>query len=101
VTGAVRVLLFHRAEDAAGLERAYHEVSGTLAGVPGLLGNELWASVHDPLGFVVASSWESLDAFEVWERGADHRRDTASLRPYRDRETRTPFGVYRVLASHS
>ena len=44
----LRVLLFHSADDVAGVTDAYHQVSREMAGVPGLLGNELLSSVHDP-----------------------------------------------------
>lgn len=99
----VRVLLFHRAEDAAdapAIEAAYHRVSQTLAPVPGLLGNELLRGVHDPNGFVVVSTWRDLAAFTAWEQGAGHRDATAPLRPYRDTAGGRPFGVYQVTAEH-
>ncbi|OXM62252.1 MULTISPECIES: antibiotic biosynthesis monooxygenase family protein [Amycolatopsis] len=96
----VRVLLYHATDDVAGIEAAYHEASARLAGVPGLLSNELLRSVADPAGFVVVSSWAGLDEFQEWERGPDHKNQTAPLRPYRDTRMSRPFGVYRVTASH-
>ncbi|MFE0021545.1 antibiotic biosynthesis monooxygenase family protein [Amycolatopsis sp. NPDC059021] len=96
----VRVLLYHRTEDADGVLAAYHATSSRLAGVDGLYANEFLHSVHDPAGFVVVSSWRSLDAFVEWEQGASHRSSTAPLRPYRDAGMSRPFGVYRVLAAH-
>ncbi|WP_020673782.1 antibiotic biosynthesis monooxygenase family protein [Amycolatopsis nigrescens] len=99
-TGGVRVLIFNATEDVAGIEAAYHEVSKELAGVPGLLGNELLRSVQDPNGFVVLSSWESMAAFQEWEQGADHRRTTTPLRPFRDTSSGRPFGVYQVTAAY-
>jgi heme-degrading monooxygenase HmoA len=96
----VRVLVYHQADDASSLRAAYREVSLALGDVPGLLGNELLESVVDPTGFVVASRWADLDAFSRWEQGPDHRRSTASLRPYRDPRLAHPFGVYRVTRSY-
>ena len=60
MSGPVRVLLYHLTADADGLEQAYHAVSEVLAGVPGLLGNELMRSVHHPAGFVVMSTWAGV-----------------------------------------
>ncbi|WP_116198856.1 antibiotic biosynthesis monooxygenase family protein [Amycolatopsis circi] len=100
MSGGLRVLLYHATEDVPGIEAAYHEASARLAGVPGLLGNELLHSTHDAKGFVVVSSWQSLAAFENWERGSDHKEQTAPLRPYRDLSLSRPFGVYRVTASY-
>ena len=57
--------------DPDGVERAYHQISGALAGVPGLLGNELLREVgRDEAKFVVLSEWESMSAFQRWEQGA-------------------------------
>ncbi|ONI78129.1 antibiotic biosynthesis monooxygenase [Actinosynnema sp. ALI-1.44] len=99
--GEVRVLLYHDTADVTGIEAAYHQVSHNLAGVPGLLGNELLRSVPDPTGFVVVSHWRDLAAFHKWERGVDHRDSTALLRPYRDTSLPRPFGVYQVTAAYS
>jgi heme-degrading monooxygenase HmoA len=100
VSGEVRVLLFHRAENAEAIEAAYHEASARLAGVPGLTGNELLRSVPDSAEFVVVSSWRDFAAFQEWERGEAHKDQTAPLRPYRDVASGRPFGVYNVLASY-
>jgi heme-degrading monooxygenase HmoA len=96
----VRVLVYHAAEDVSGVEEAYHTVSRQMAGVPGLLGNELLRSATDPQGFVVMSRWKDLDAFVAWEGGADHRTDTAPLRPYRDTRLPVPFAIYHVTAAY-
>jgi heme-degrading monooxygenase HmoA len=100
VTGEVRVLLFHTASDPALIDAAYHEVSRRLAGTPGLRGNELMCSVLDPTEFVVISTWTDLPAFQKWERGEEHRDDTAPLRPYRQSGSGRPFGVYEVTAAY-
>lgn len=47
----------HVAEDAAAIESAYHRVSKELAGVAGMLGNELWRGMRDDGVFVVVSRW--------------------------------------------
>jgi heme oxygenase (mycobilin-producing) len=100
MTDEVRVLVYHATEDVSGIEAAYHLASKHLDGVPGLLGNELLRSVHDPAGFVVVSRWSGLEAFDAWERGPDHRDATAPLRPYRDTRLSRPFGIYRVTAHY-
>lgn len=102
MSGEVRVLVHQRARDAAELaavEAAYQLVSARMAGVPGLLGNELLRSSTDPTSLVVASRWADRAAFEAWERGAEHRQDTAPLRPYRDDRLAVPFGVYEVASA--
>jgi len=96
----VRVLVYHATEDVAGVHRAYHQVSGVLGGVPGMLGNELLRSEPDPTGFVVVSRWADLAAFHQWEQGPAHRDSTAPLRPYRDTRLARPFGIYHVEASY-
>ncbi|MEV0998887.1 antibiotic biosynthesis monooxygenase [Nonomuraea sp. NPDC050202] len=96
----VRVLLYHTATDVAAIEKAYHEASNRLAGVPGLLSNELLRSVTDDGGFVVVSMWRSLADFQEWERGPDHKWQTAPLRPFRDGRMSRPFAVYQVTASY-
>ncbi|HKR49500.1 MAG TPA: antibiotic biosynthesis monooxygenase [Pseudonocardiaceae bacterium] len=96
----LRVLLYHTTDDLAGIEAAYHLASKHLMEVPGLLNNELLRSVHDPSGFVVASSWRSLEAFREWEGGPEHRDQTAPLRPFRDTTLNRPFGIYQVTATY-
>ncbi|MBO4256460.1 antibiotic biosynthesis monooxygenase family protein [Streptomyces griseorubiginosus] len=101
--GEVRVLVYQAAVDAGQLDAvraAYHQVSRRLAKVPGMLGNELLRSPLDPTALAVMSRWESLDAFRAWEAGAEHREDTAPLRPYRDTRTAAPFAVYEVDAAY-
>lgn len=100
MTGEVRVLVYHRAPDGAAIEDAYHEVSAALAGVPGMLGNELLRSCHDEQGFLVVSRWNGIESFQVWEEGVTHRDTTAPLRPYRDTTLATPFGIYQVVAAY-
>ncbi|HEY8985343.1 MAG TPA: antibiotic biosynthesis monooxygenase family protein [Streptomyces sp.] len=99
----VRVMVFQAAYDddqLAAVRAAYHLVSERLAKVPGMLGNELLRSPADPTALAVVSRWESMAAFDTWERGADHRADTAPLRPYRDTRTPRPFAVYEVDAAY-
>ncbi|WP_340682686.1 antibiotic biosynthesis monooxygenase family protein [Amycolatopsis coloradensis] len=100
MSGGVRVLLYHATEDPDRIEAAYHEASVRLAGVPGLLGNELLRSTSDPSGFVVVSSWSDVTAFEEWERGPEHRAQTAPLRPFRDTRLSRPFDIYQVRATY-
>ena len=101
--GEVRVVVYqaaHDEEQLAAVRAAYHQVSERLAGVPGMLGNELLRSPFDPTSLAVLSRWESLDAFRAWEAGAEHRQDTAPLRPFRDTRTGSPFAVYQVDAAY-
>jgi heme-degrading monooxygenase HmoA len=93
-------MVHHRAEAPEEIRRAYHEVSESLAGVPGMLGNELLESVAGRPGFVVLSRWRDLQAFLAWEQGAEHRRNTAPLRPFQDRDMKIPYAVYQVSASY-
>jgi heme-degrading monooxygenase HmoA len=99
----VRVLIHALAQDADadGVGRAYHQISAALAGVPGLLGNELLREIgSDEPRFVVMSEWESMSAFLHWEQGADHRVTTAPLRPYQDSRRGKPFALYEVTAHY-
>ncbi|GAA3564080.1 antibiotic biosynthesis monooxygenase [Amycolatopsis ultiminotia] len=100
MSGRVLVLLYHLTEDEAGIETAYHQVSAELAGVPGLLGNELLRSVHDSRAFLVLSTWRDRAAFDAWEQGSSHKASTAPLRPFRDTENPRALGVYRQIAEH-
>ena len=94
--GEVRVLLYHRTADSAGVATGYRTVSERLASVPGQLGNELLRDVHDPEVFVVLSRWTSRTAFDAWEQGDGHRDSTADLRPFRDTAGGRPFAVLVV-----
>ena len=100
--GSVHVLVYARApgDEPGAVETAYHGVSRALEGTPGLLGNVLLRSVHDPRAFVVMSEWRDLAAFRAWEEGADHRDTTAPLRPLQDREKGAAFGIYEVAAAY-
>lgn len=86
-------------EDPGAVERAYHRISRALAGTPGLLGNRLLRSPHDPARYVVVSDWRDLTAFSVWEQGPDHRGTTAPLRPYQD--PARPAAVYAATAAYT
>jgi heme oxygenase (mycobilin-producing) len=92
----VRVLVWHRvpAAERGAVEAAYRRISAALRGTPGLLGNELLAARGEPDRVLVMSEWQSLDAFEAWERGTGHRATTAPLRRYRDGDR--SFEVYEV-----
>jgi len=100
MSATVRVLLYHLTDDEPGIREAYHKVSAALAGVPGLLGNELLHSVHDIRGFVVLSTWQDRAAFDRWEQGAAHQGDTAPLRRFRDVANPFALGIFEVVAEH-
>jgi len=101
VSGApVRVLVYASAP-AAGpdvIAEVYHRISRELTGTPGLLGNELLRSAHDPAAHVVTSYWADLKAFRSWESGSDHRLTTAPLRPFQT--PGWPAGIYQVVGTY-
>jgi heme-degrading monooxygenase HmoA len=99
--GRVHVLLYARPPQsgAGAVEDAYHRISASLAGTPGLVGNRLMREVGGD-GFVVMSEWESIAAFQQWESGPTHRDTTSPLRPYQDRSRGRPFGIYEVVAAY-
>jgi len=82
----------------AAVERAYHEISAALVGTPGLLGNQLMRSVHDPGRFVVVSEWTSMADFAAWEQGASHKPTTSPLRPFQDPDRRPV--IYEEVAAY-
>lgn len=97
----VRVLVYAMAPAAqpGAIASAYHKISQDLRGTPGLLGNELLRSAHDPAAYVVASYWAGLRAFRAWELGDDHRITTAPLRPFQS--AGRSAGIYQVVGSYS
>jgi heme-degrading monooxygenase HmoA len=98
--GGVRALVYYATQDSTSIEEGYHKVSRELAGVPGLCGNELLHSVHDPTRFIVLSRWSELAAFQQWESGSSHRNGAAPMRRFEDTRLDRPFGLYRVEAEH-
>ncbi|GLW63955.1 antibiotic biosynthesis monooxygenase [Actinomadura rubrobrunea] len=102
LVGRVRVLVYASAPGDApeAVETAYHTVSRALEGTPGLIGNALLRSVHEPGAFVVMSEWTDLESFRAWEKGAEHRELTAPLRPLQDDRGRGPFGIYEITAAY-
>lgn len=103
MTQRVRILLYHRVPPAGigAIEKAYREISEELAGTPGLLGNELLRSLIDPDVFVVLSEWQSIEAFNSWDKGPDHKGQTSPLRPYQDRTREKPWEILAVTDSYS
>jgi heme-degrading monooxygenase HmoA len=100
---SARVLIFYRApaSDPEAVERAYHDISPQMKGTPGLRRNELLRDVTEPDRYVVCSEWESLEAFQAWESGPDHRGRTSPLRPFQDRDgDRRHYGIYQVAAAY-
>lgn len=102
MSGRARVIIYLKApEDGPeAIEKAYHEISGTLTGTPGLLANELLASTLQPGSFAVLSDWASMADFQKWEQGASHRNSTSPLRPFQDRDGDRHYGIYEVVASY-
>lgn len=101
-TGRVRVLVWHRVDGGAvgDVVAAYDAISQALRGTPGLLGNELLRAPTDPSCLVVASEWESLEAFLAWEGSEGHRPTTAPLRAYRDSRRDPPYEVLQVIRAY-
>ncbi|MGI5377692.1 antibiotic biosynthesis monooxygenase family protein [Streptomyces sp. CA-251387] len=99
-TPAVEVVLYHLSDRGEDVLAAYHEASRRMAGTPGLLGNQLMNELGRPDSYVVVSHWDSWKSFETWERGAEHKDQTAPLREFRDTERDRPFEIYQVLASY-
>lgn len=99
----VRIMLYHRAPSAETgvVEKAYREISEELSGTPGLLGNELLRSLTDPDVFVVLSEWQSVEAFDSWDKGPDHKGQTSPLRPYQDQTREKPWEILAVIDSYS
>jgi heme oxygenase (mycobilin-producing) len=100
--GRVHVLLYARSpqDRPEAVEEAYHEISRSLSGTPGLLGNRLLRDLGGDGAFVVISEWRDVEAFRTWEQGANHRGTTAPLRPYQDQGRGRAFGVYEVVAAY-
>ncbi len=100
--GRVHVLLYARspASSPGAVEDVYHQISRSLSGTPGLLGNRLLRDLAGDGDFVVMSEWRSLEAFRTWEQGSDHRNTTAPLRPYQDHRHGRAFGIYEVIAGY-
>jgi len=93
-----RVMVFVQVpqEQRAVLEEAYRQISESLKGTPGLLGNELLCSNAQPSSYVVLSEWDSMESFRDWEQGPVHRgRVVESLRQYT-----TGAAFYEVLAAY-
>jgi heme-degrading monooxygenase HmoA len=100
---AARVLVFYRAPDSdpSAVERTYREVSATMRGTEGMVGNQLLKDITDPGSYVVASDWVDMAAFSAWDKSTGHRR-TTPLDPYQDSDParRKHFGIYEVVARY-
>jgi heme-degrading monooxygenase HmoA len=100
-TGRVRVLLnLADAPDSAPVENGYHRISRDLVGRPGLYGNELLRSLHDPRKYTVLSEWADLATWKQWEQSPEHLPTTSPLETYLDDKRGATFGVYEVVAAY-
>ncbi|GGL01872.1 hypothetical protein Sme01_46570 [Sphaerisporangium melleum] len=99
--GRVRVALYlnEPESDKGSIETAYHQISTTLAGRPGLRGNELLRSLRDPRRYAVLSEWDDLPAYREWERSPEHLPTTSPLARYHDKNLGI-FGSYQVVAAY-
>ncbi|MFI5782580.1 antibiotic biosynthesis monooxygenase family protein [Nocardia sp. NPDC051570] len=100
----MKVLLWCRYEDAeelAEIERQFDRIGEILHGTPGLLGSELLVSLSAQGVCVVLSEWASHAEFDAWERGNDHRGQTAAMRPFHDRQRNQVFDLLLVSRAHN
>ncbi|MCU1686722.1 MAG: Antibiotic biosynthesis monooxygenase [Amycolatopsis sp.] len=97
--GRVKVLLWCRYrddEERREIVRRFDRIGDLLRGTPGLVSSELLISVSRSGGFAVLSEWASRAEFEAWERGDEHRLQTAGMRPFQDPGRNPPFDVLEV-----
>ncbi|MBB5631370.1 antibiotic biosynthesis monooxygenase family protein [Sphaerisporangium krabiense] len=99
--GRVRVALYlnEPESDRGSVENAYHQISTTLAGRPGLRGNELLRSLRDPRRYAVLSEWDDVPTYREWERSPEHLPTTSPLARYHDKGLGI-FGSYEVVAAY-
>jgi heme-degrading monooxygenase HmoA len=65
-------------------ERAWREIAEQVRREPGNLRQVLLRDPEDPASFIVASDWESRDAFTRFERSPEQDRLTAPIRDLRE-----------------
>lgn len=83
VSGKGRVVFLIRipAERTDEFLRAYERIRYQVAeGVPGHLVDQVCRSTTDPEQWLITSEWLSLEHFEDWERGSDHRELVKPMR---------------------
>ena len=59
---------------------AYERIRHSVANVPGHVRDQVCESIDDPEQWLITSEWESLEAFEAWERDDAHRQLVAPMR---------------------
>lgn len=74
----------------------FDEIGSVMKGTPGLVGSHLLESISEINGFAILSIWQSAAAFERWERGRDHRTQTAPMRSFQNPRRSPRFDVLRV-----
>jgi heme-degrading monooxygenase HmoA len=99
----IRVPVARTAEFLAAYQQIRHEVA---EGVPGHLVDQVCRSSTDPEQWLITSEWESLAAFEDWERSPGHRElvkpmrdcftEARSIRFHIEAETRKRAAVARA-----
>ena len=95
--GEVYVMVPAGSADAAELLRTYRDISGRLAGTPGLSFNALLRDADDPERYVVLSRWSGLAALRAFE-GSGRHDATAPLRRHHD--ARATARTFEVVDSH-
>jgi heme oxygenase (mycobilin-producing) len=87
---AARVMVFAKINrgDEEAFEAAYAQVTATVKGTEGHIGDELLrrAEPEDPEGeprtYVLLSEWESKEAFLAWENAPVHTEKRNPMTPY-------------------
>ena len=87
---AARVMVFAKINrgDEEAFEAAYAQVTATVKGTKGHIGDELLrrAEPEDPEGeprtYVLLSEWESQEAFLAWENAPVHTEKRNPMTPY-------------------
>jgi heme oxygenase (mycobilin-producing) len=80
--GRVVFLVRVPAERTGAFLAAYEKIRYEVAdGVPGHRVDQVCQSTADPEQWLITSEWDSLEAFEAWERSEGHR---ALVRPLRE-----------------
>lgn len=87
---AARVMVFAKIDrdDEEAFEAAYAQVTSTVKGTPGHIGDELLRRNEppdpedEPRSYVLLSEWESRQAFLAWEDAPVHTEKRNPMTPY-------------------
>jgi heme-degrading monooxygenase HmoA len=87
---AARVMVFAKINrgDEEAFEAAYAQVTSTVKGTPGHIGDELLRrseppdAENEPRTYILLSEWESQEAFLAWENAPVHTEKRSPMHPY-------------------